>query len=135
MLLVLRSGSRHGVAAEHALDRQRFGGVVHLRAGAVGVDVADVVGRQPGVLSGIAHAATAPRPSGCAVGDAIRVAGRAVAGQLGEIVAPRALRMLERSSTSIAAPSPMTKPSRSRVERPAGARRLVVARRQGASAG
>ena len=66
MLLVLLIASLLGVVAEDLLDRLRLGHVAQLGAGAVGVDVLDVVGVAAGVAQGAARiASAAPAPSGC----------------------------------------------------------------------
>ena len=57
-------GDLVGLRAEDLLDGQRFDLVVHLGAGAVGVDVVDVVGFSPASAKAIWMQAMAPRPSG-----------------------------------------------------------------------
>ena len=66
MLLVLEIASLLGVVAEDLLDRLRLGHVAQLGAGAVGVDVVDVVRVPAGVAQGrAASPRRRPAPSGC----------------------------------------------------------------------
>ena len=63
MLLVLLIASLLGVLAEDFLDRPRLRLVAQRRAGAVGVDVLDVVGIEPGIAQGRPHGHGGPGPA------------------------------------------------------------------------
>ena len=69
--------------AEYFLDSDGFTPVVDLRAGAMGVDVSNLVRRQAGIFQGIGHASDCTPTIGTAVGDAEGVGGGAVTGYLG----------------------------------------------------
>src|SRR3970040_128390 len=58
-----------GARAEHLLDGQRFGAVVVRGAGAVGVDVVDLVWGHPRVRQSVAHAAGGAVGLGVGLGD------------------------------------------------------------------
>ena len=91
----------------------RFRRVVEAGCGAVGVDVVDVRGRA-GAWSSASAMACAGRVS-ARLRDVRGVRGRAVAGQLRENFAPRAVARSHDSRTRMPAPSPSTILSRSRL--------------------
>ena len=64
MLLVLETGTLYARVAEDPLDGQGLDPVVDGGAGAVGVDVIDVVGAEPASARAIFMQLMAPRPSG-----------------------------------------------------------------------
>ena len=78
----------HGAGAEDLGDGGRLGGVVERRGRAVGVDVADVGGREAGVGEGRLHARHGADAALGRGGDVVGVAGAAVA----EHLAPDAWR-------------------------------------------
>ena len=130
-----RLGRRHGeparVLAEHPLDRQGLGLVVVRRRGAVGVDVADVLGpraRRPSAPPHGAHGAVALR---IGRGHVVGVGRHAVADDLRVDARAAPARVLERSpARRCPPPSPRHEAVAVGVERPRGPLRLVVARGQ-----
>ena len=128
----LRRRSRHaiGVAAEDAADAPRLDAIVQLRRRAVIVDVADLLRRalRAGTARFRCSARSRRRPDPSARGDRRRRSRRSLRCAR-RSCAPRARARSSRSSTSIHAPSPSTKPSRPRSNgRDAAAGPIVVAR-------
>src|SRR5207248_1135679 len=66
-------GQPAGVLAEDLLDGVGLGGVPQRRAGAVGVDVLDVLGVESGVAQGEAHGHGGAGPVGVRGGDVVGV--------------------------------------------------------------
>ena len=85
---------RRNARAENVLDRRRFGRIVRARAGAVRVDVPDVVRVHARIRERQAHRARGAVGGG--IGDVARVAGRAESGDLAEDLRAAALCVLER---------------------------------------
>ena len=110
MPLVEVTGGEFG--AEHLGDGVRLGPVVERGRGAVGVDVADLVRRDAGVLHGQGHAGGRPGPAGDRGGDVVGVGGAGRAGQLTVDAGPAGDGVVPASSTRAPAPSVITKPSR-----------------------
>ena len=104
-------------------------------AGAVGVDVVDVGGRELRVGQRLAACDDRALAFGVLVGDAERVGGRAVADDLGEDRRAAALRVLERFEDDHARAFAEHEPAAVGVERAAGARRVLVERSRGRSGG
>ena len=68
--------------AEQGDEGIGLGAVVERRRGAVGVDVADVGGREPRIGDGLRHAVEGAEPVGVGGGEVVGIAGGAVAGNL-----------------------------------------------------
>src|SRR5262249_9483610 len=81
--LVARYRDLVSAYAEYGLDRLGLRRIVHLRAGAVRVDVTDRVERQAAILERLSDAGNGAATVGVAVGRAEGVSGAAVAGQFG----------------------------------------------------
>ncbi len=117
------------MVAEHALDRRRLDLVVEVGAGAVRVDVADLLGRDAAVPQ--RHAHRARRTVGVLVrrGDVVGIVGRAVAEHLAQDRRAAALGvfvLLEHQGGSAFAHHEAVAVA---VERPRGALGIVVATR------
>src|SRR5438128_11614668 len=80
--LVAGHGNLVGVSAEDFLDRQRLDAVVNLGAGAMSVDVTDVLNAQTAIVQRPADGGNGPVAVGGAVGGAVGVGRRAVPGDL-----------------------------------------------------
>ncbi len=115
--------------AESALDRQGLDRVVDLGARAVGVDVIDVLGVEPGILKRQPHRDDRAPAVVVAVGQAEGVGRRGVAGNLAVDGRPAAAGVLEILQHQHPAPFADHEPVAVAVERPARPRRLVVASR------
>ena len=117
--------------AEDLLDGPRLGHVAELGAGAVGVDVVDVVGIEPGVLEGQLHGHGRAGAFGMRGGDVVGVGRAAGAEQLGVDRRAALAGVLELFEDEDAGPFAEDEAVAVLVERPAGARRVVVARATG----
>ena len=83
---------RHGSLAEHRGDRRRLGRVVERCARAVGVDLSDVAGLEPGVGEREPHAGDRADTAGRRRGDVVGVGVAAAPEDLAEDRAPCARR-------------------------------------------
>src|SRR6516165_5669144 len=93
----LAAADRHTVGGrpEQLLDRDRLDAIIDLRARAMSIDVADVLGLETSVLESHRHAGNRAAAFGMAVGHAERVCGRAIAGDLGENAGAALLRVFQ----------------------------------------
>ena len=115
-----------GVLAEHALDGGGLDRVVERGGGAVGVDVVHLVRRQAGGTDRHAHGRLRAQPFGVGGGEVKRVAGGAVAGQLGVGPGPAGGGVLGRFQHQDAGPFAENEAVAILVERPAGVLGIVV---------
>ena len=105
--------------------------VVDLGAGAVGVDVADVLPGQAGVLERALDAGDGAAAFGMAVGHAEGVGGRAVAGHFGVDAGAAALGVLQLFEHQHAGPFAQDEAVAVQIERPRRLLRVLVVGRQG----
>ena len=82
-LVLLTAMPRRGLARPGG-DGGGLGGIIERRAGAVGVEVVDLVRFQPGFVAGHAHALQRGQSGGVRLGQVMAIGGDAIAGQRGE---------------------------------------------------
>ena len=100
--------------AKQRFNRRQFTFITDLRRGGVGVDMINLFDGHPGTANSDLHGPTCAVPVFRACGQVISICAGAVAHQLGQRRGPRASACSRDSITISPAPSPITKPSRSR---------------------
>ena len=129
-LLVLETLSLPGMLAEDPFDGDRFGLIAQRRAGAVGVDVADVGQVELGVAQSPFHRPGGAGPAFVRMGDVAGIGAGAVAEHFGEDVRSASFGMLQFFEDEHAGPFAQHETVAIAIERPAGAGRIVVAFRK-----